>query len=530
MLTQIKILTRMELCNVFGINEARFTRDSQKKQRFIMLSVIWIFLALLLMFYMLLLSVAYISMGLADVLPMYFYTAASMVILFFSLLKAGNMMFSLKSFEIQASWPVSVTAIVISRFITMYVSNLLFSLVVMLPGLAVYGWVLHPAFSFYIYGILGTLFLPVLPLCIALLIGAAITAVGARMKHKNLGIALLTLAFSTAIIVVSFRFSQNVEHMGTAEFTDIALWITELLQKIYPPAWVYGKAVVEGRFLWILGLCAGMTALLVFVVAVLQKNFVTICSLLNATSAKNNYKLGTQIKSSKLKALWKRELRRYFASSVYVSNTFIGYILMAIVSAALLFFGAEKMETMIGIPGLVSRLWPLFLGFMPAMMPTTSCSISMEGKTFWRLQSLPLRPKEVYNGKILLNLSLAAPFYAISVILSILALGPGPLELIFLIFVPAFYIVFSAVAGLAVNMALPLLKWESEAHVVKQSGATLVSMLIAFAVWLVPTGILTAFPKLPVSVAFPAIMLILGILTAVFYVKIQGRELETFAL
>ena len=60
MLTQIKLLTRIGLCNVFGINEARYTRDSSKKQRFALLSVVWIFLVVLLMFYMVLLSTAYI--------------------------------------------------------------------------------------------------------------------------------------------------------------------------------------------------------------------------------------------------------------------------------------------------------------------------------------------------------------------------------------------------------------------------------------------------------------------------------------
>ena len=270
MLTQIKILTHIGLCNVFGINEVRYTRDSKKKQRFILLSVIWIFLAVLLVFYMLLLSVAYIGMGLADVLPMYFYTVASMVILFFSFFKAGDMMFSLKSYELQASWPVSAAAIVISRFITMYVTNLLFSLVVMAPGLGIYGWILRPAPSFYIYGILGILFLPVMPLCIALLIGSVITAIGARMKHKSLGIALLTLIFSTVVIVGSMVFSRNVEHMGMSLFEDMALAITELLRKIYPPAWIYGKAVVEGRFLWILGLCVGMTALFICAAGILR--------------------------------------------------------------------------------------------------------------------------------------------------------------------------------------------------------------------------------------------------------------------
>ncbi|MEI3266394.1 MAG: hypothetical protein V8R85_04350 [Frisingicoccus sp.] len=256
------------------------------------------------------------------------------------------------------------------------------------------------------------------------------------------------------------------------------------------------------------------------------ERLLVVCSLLNATSAKNNYKLGKQKGSSKLKALWQRELRRYFASSIYVSNTLIGYIFMVIASAALLFTGSDTMEQMIGMPGLVSRLWPLALGFIASMMPITSCSISMEGKTLWRLQSLPLHPKDVYDGKILLNLSLAAPFYVVSVILSALALRPAPMELVFLILVPAFYIVFSTVAGLAVNMALPLLQWENETQVVKQSGTTLVSMLIAVGVAAVPSGILLAFPKISLAAAFLSLMVILGIMTTLLYVKIQEREMD----
>ena len=110
------------------------------------------------MSYMILLSLAYIGMGLADVLPMYFYTVASMVILFFSFFKAGDMVFSLSSYELQASWPVSTAAIVISRFMIMYVTDLLFSLLVMIPGFVIYGIKLHPAVTFYIYGMIGTLF------------------------------------------------------------------------------------------------------------------------------------------------------------------------------------------------------------------------------------------------------------------------------------------------------------------------------------------------------------------------------------
>ena len=248
-----------------------------------------------------------------------------------------------------------------------------------------------------------------------------------------------------------------------------------------------------------MGLCAGMLVLFLCIVGILQKYFVTICSLLSATSAKNDYKMGAQHQQSRIKALWQRELRRYFASNTYVSNTLIGYILAVIASAALLFWGPDKVE---------------------------ACSISMEGKNFWRLQSLPLHAKEVYDGKILANLSLAAPFYVASVILSVAALRSGPEELIFILLVPAFYMVFSVIAGLRVNMALPLLKWDSEVQVVKQSGAAFIVLFVAFAVWLIPTGVVLVFPELPAMIVFLSVMVILAILTAVLYVNIQRRKLD----
>ena len=123
MFQQIKLLTHMGLYNLFGINEVRHTRDSGKKQRFALLSVVWILIGLLFIFYMILLSLAYISMGLADVLPMYFYTAASMVILFFSFFKAGDLVFSLRSFELQASWIYHLWYQTSSRDFILYLRN-----------------------------------------------------------------------------------------------------------------------------------------------------------------------------------------------------------------------------------------------------------------------------------------------------------------------------------------------------------------------------------------------------------------------
>ena len=45
-------------------------------------------------------------------------------------------------------------------------------------------------------------------------------------------------------------------------------------------------------------------------------------------------------------------------------------------------------------------LFPFMLAVMPAMMPTTSVSISMEGKQCWILQSLPVSKEKIIQATI----------------------------------------------------------------------------------------------------------------------------------
>ena len=63
MLAQIRIMARLELCNLLGINILRFTKDKRKKKRAVMLSVLWILLIIMLLFY-----VGGLSWGLVEIM------------------------------------------------------------------------------------------------------------------------------------------------------------------------------------------------------------------------------------------------------------------------------------------------------------------------------------------------------------------------------------------------------------------------------------------------------------------------------
>ena len=227
-------------------------------------------------------------------------------------------------------------------------------------------------------------------------------------------------------------------------------------------------------------------------------------------------------------ALWKKELKRYFASSIYVTNTIVVYMLALLAAAAILLIGIEKIVASAGIPNLDKMIvsgMPFGVALLMTMSTISACSISMEGNTFWQIQTLPVRSKDVYDSKILVNLAVAAPFYVLSVLLLALATKPSLLDFIWLIIIPACYIVFMAVMGITVNLAFPVLKWESEVRVVKQGASTLVVMLFSMVGCIVPmVGVILLDDEMANVVRILTVVVVL-LLTVLLYRKNNKKEL-----
>ncbi|MGN1412958.1 MAG: hypothetical protein ACI4WY_01810 [Anaerovoracaceae bacterium] len=490
MLKQIRSLSRIQLCNLLGLNEIRHTKDKSRRARYLGLALAWLVVGGMMCAYIVMLSLGLTEMGMGEIVPVYLSAICSLAILIFTFFKAGSVIFPVHSYEILVSLPVSQTAIVISRFLTMYVSNLLLCLLIMIPGMAVYALKLHPSLGFYLYGILGMILLPLLPLTLATAAGAGITAVTSRMKHKSLAASGLMILLMICVLAVSMRWSGEQGEITKEILINFADVMKEKVGQIYPPSIWFGEGVTSGNtgaFLLFAGVSAGAFLVLVLV---LQHWFLPICTALHAVVRKNDYQMGRLRAGSVTAALWKKEIKRYLASTIYLSNTVVGYLLMVLASAALLLAGPEKLEAMLAFPGLVSGMLPLLLAMTASIMPVTACAVSMEGKQWWILQSLPVRGKEIWDGKILLNLTVALPCWAAAVILSFLALHPSPAEGFWIAIIPLVYILFTSVLGIAVNLAMPIFDWESDVRVVKQSASTMVTMLIGMVSAVAPALIL----------------------------------------
>jgi len=115
--------------------------------------------------------------------------------------------------------------------------------------------------------------------------------------------------------------------------------------------------------------------------------------------------------------------------------------------------------------------------FSLSLTSTTSSSISIEGKQFWILKSLPCSEKKVFFAKIFVNLFITVPFLVVDIIIAIVALKISVLHALFVFLIPLLLLLFTSFTGLYVNLLFPRFDYENDTKVVKQSISVLVSMV-----------------------------------------------------
>lgn len=523
---QIKLLTKINICNIGSLNQIRYGHNPKEKKRSCLLASILVLLGIMCIVYSAGLSYGFIILGMGDMIPPYVMTLLSLIILFFTIYKAGSLIFEPRTYEMLSSLPIYPAFIVLGRFSAMYLQNLLLSAGVLVPSACIYGIYLKPSLIFYLEMAAGIFLIPLLPMTIAVAVGALITAVSSRMKHKNFVTIALTMLLVLGIVILSIKFSVNSTMISDDMILDLAQTLESQLYRVYPPAKLFALAVNEQNVLALLELILLSVLPFIVLIYIVQRYFASICSALNSRAAGKNYEM-TELKQQILMmTLYKKELFRYAASPLYVLNTSIGYILMVIAVIAMLITGTREFEHMLGYEGIVKKALPFLLAIMCSMASTTTNSISMEGKNWWITQSLPIPPKYLFNAKILVNLTIALPCWVVTELLLFFALDARISERLAIIFLPLAYILFVSVAGITINRKMPLFQWTAESAVVKQSAASLTALLTGFASVLIPAAFLFIPGISPVLVSFVALTLIIMI-TIILYKGNNRIDLRT---
>lgn len=513
-------LARVQLWSVLA-DTLSIGRFKNKKPGLIYLGVgaFTIGMSLLSFFYNIIIGSGLLIFDSIDLLPPMMMSVTCIVLLMTTIWKVKGIVFGFRDYDTVMSMPVSTAGIVASRLIILYTINMLFVIIIVLPMMLAYGILVRPSPLFYILGLVSMLFLPLVPIVVASFIGTVIAYAASKFRHHN----LVNILFSVGLVMVVLDLSFTMGESGE-ELVDMGKTLTAQVFSLYPLAKLYYGAVVGLDIVDFL-LFTGVSALaFLLYIWLVQRIFKRLNTALMTGRTGSRFKLGRLKAASPLKALYRKELKRYFSSTPYVLNTGIGIVMLTVAVLALFFvdpatlFGEDLPEKYIKI------IAPVILSFCIMMSSTTMASISLEGRNLWILKSLPVEPGTIYLAKILVNLTILSPVPVNALLLGV-ALGLDAPVILCMILFATLCGLFVSCFGLLVNLILPNFQWNNETIVVKQSAATMIVIFGGMGITLVLSAV---FLVVEIILAYLICMLLLAAAIFSLYVVLMNYGKKRF--
>ena len=427
------------------------------------------------------------------------------------------------------SLPIPTRTVATARVLKIYSMNLLFTLLILVPGGVAYGILAAPAPAFYISYALCALATPMLPAVVASLLGALVALAGASIKRlRYAGLFLMFVALIGVVVGSSYLSSTAAnEEM----FIDFAKGFSDLFARIYPLAGLYEKAC-SAATPW---RCSPMSAFRCWPScwrgALFGRFFVRLNSFLTARTGKKRFVLGAQKQRSARAALLAREWRHFLSINRLCAQQRLWPHPLA--GGGHRPGRARAKETIDmflqveGLDGLALSALPFALTWLIAIGPTTACSVSLEGKNLWIVKTLPIPAREWLLPKLRLNLQLFTPFAILDSLAVAWIFRASGVALAVLVLMPALMALSRRSSASSYSRALrckfPRFDWTNAAKVAKNSAGVVAAVFISMALCFGGL-LLTIKLPLPDPMLLPAIFTIaLAVACAALWLVVRNR-------
>lgn len=488
----LKILVKKQLAEVFK----RYFYDAKKNR----MRSKWSIAAWFVFFFVIMVGLlggtfAFLAMTLCKGLVsvetgwLYFLLMSGTAILlgaFGSVFNTYSSLYLSKDNDLLLSMPIPVRTIIASRLINVYLMGTMYASVVLLPALIVYWVIAGITLSRVICGVILYLIITSIVMLLSCFLGWVVAKISLKLKNKSYITVLISLAFIGAYYFFYFK-AQDL-------MRDMILNAVTYGEKIKGAAYglyLFGR-IGEGDLAAALTFSAVTAVLCAAVWMILSRSFLNI-----ATSGGKTEKVRYVERSVKEKsvfaALLGKEFGRFTSSANYMLNCGLGIIMIPAFGVFFLLRGSMILDVFNEIftmrTGITEILLCTALCALAAMIEPAAPSVSLEGKSIWIPQSLPVQPKTVLRAKSAVQLILSVPpmFFAV---ICVTAIMRNPMaEKLMICLVPLMYTVFYTAFSSFLGVKMPIINWANETTPIKQSGFIAIAIFGSWAVTIVFAGI-----------------------------------------
>lgn len=403
--------------------------------------------------------------------------------IFGSVFNTYSTLYMAKDNDLLLSLPIPVRTIMAARLVSVYLMGLMYSAVVLLPAIIVYWVVVGITVPVVVGCMIQLLLLSVFVLTLSCALGWVVAKISQKLKNKSFITVLVSLVFFGLYYFICFRSQALIGSLllNAASVGD------KIKGSVYP-LYLFGR-VGCGDGVAMLIVSAVVIALLALVWYLIARSFLNIATA-SGNTAKAVYREKAAMQTSPAAALLRKELGRFTASPLYMLNCGLGTVFLLILAVAALIKGREVFLMMnalfAGSEDFVPVLAALCLCLLAGSNDITAPSVSLEGKSLWIAQSLPINPWQALRAKLGLHLLITEPPLVLCAVCVAAVSGLDFLHAALVVVVPMVYVVLSAAFGLFMGLKRPNLTWTSEVAPIKQGLAVFLSM---FGGWVLAAGL-----------------------------------------
>lgn len=432
-----------------------------------------------------------------------------------------------KDNDLLLSMPIPVRTVMASRLLGVYLMGLMYSAAIMLPTLIVY-WIVAPL---TVGGIVGPILLLVLTsifvLTLSCALGWVVAKISLKLKNKSFLTVFASLVFLAAYYFVYFKAQTVIQDL----VLNASAYGAKIKGAAYP-LYLIGKAGTGDGAAMLL-VSAAVLGLFALTWWALSRSFLKL-----ATSSGKTERIVYREKAVKAKspasALLGKEFARFTGSANYMLNCGLGVLFLPVIGVLLLIKGGDFLPMLDAIfgdrPGCSAALTAAALCMAASMIDPAAPSVSLEGKSLWLVQSLPVTPWQVLRAKLRVQLLLAGIPMAVGAVCVLFVLPCTVLELVLLVVTLGVYVLLSALFNLAIGLKLPNLNWTSEITPIKQGGSV---MLALFGSWIYSIALGVLYLIFGLRLGLAAYLGIFSAVSAVLclglYLWLKGRGSRIFA-
>ena len=382
-----------------------------------------------------------------------------------------------KDNDLLLSMPIPVRCVMASRLLGVYLLGLMYAAVVIVPGVIVY-WITAPVTAGTIVGgVLMVLIVSVIVMVLSCLLGWVVARISLKLKNKSFITVILSLLFLAAYYFVYYK----AQALITLLVENAAVYGMKIRGSAYL-LYLFG-CVGAGDWLAMLIVTVTQAALLALTMWGIARSFLKIATATGSVKKVRFEHKAVRAQSTQ-RALLGKELRRFTASPNYMLNCGLGILMLTAAGIALIIKGGALGQTLAdvfsGNVGVVPVLMCAAVCLLASMNDMAAPSVSLEGKSLWLAQSLPVVPWQVLRAKLDVQLVLTGVPVLFCALCMVITLPGSALEKVLLVVVALLYTLLSALAALALGLKMPNLTWTNETTPIKQSGCVMLSL---FANW-----------------------------------------------